>query len=146
MCHVTGSAKNPRVQICVDQNAVQSHLDQGDFLGSCTVNARDMNLDAVDASEVISDPTQKEEVLGKLSVTVMPNPASYNFTLLLKSLSNENVKLTVTDITGRVIEQKTGISANSTIQLGDTYHPGIYIAKLLQGKDEITLRLIKGGK
>lgn len=141
MCHVTGSAKNPRIQICVDENAVQAHLDKGDLLGSCTVNAREMNPNATSAY----DPTQGEEGLGKLSVTVMPNPASYHFTLVLKSQSNENVKLTVTDITGRVIEMKTNVSANSTIQLGDNYHPGVYIAKLLQGKDIVTLRLIKGG-
>ena len=146
MCHLTNSAKNPRVQICVDQDAVQSHLDQGDILGSCSVNARDMNLNAAGSSEKVPDQSQKEEVPGKLSVTVMPNPASYNFTLILKSLSNENVKLTVMDITGRVIEKKTNVSANSTIQLGDNYHPGVYILKLLQDKDEVTLRLIKEGK
>ena len=83
---------------------------------------------------------------GKLSVTVMPNPASYYFTLGLKSLSKEKVKLTVTDIVGRVMEQTTDIPANNTIQLGDHYHPGVYIAQFLQGNDKITLRLIKEGK
>jgi hypothetical protein len=83
---------------------------------------------------------------GKLTVTVMPNPTSYYFTLELKSLSKEKIKLTVTDITGRVIEQRTDISANSTIQLADRYHPGVYIATFLQGNDKVTIRLIKEGK
>jgi hypothetical protein len=83
---------------------------------------------------------------GKLSIQVMPNPTSYYFTLILKSLSKENVKVTVTDITGRVVEQRTGVSANSTIQLGSQYHPGIYIAEFMQGNDRITIRLIKEGK
>jgi hypothetical protein len=83
---------------------------------------------------------------GKLSIQVMPNPTSYYFTLILKSLSKENVKVTVTDITGRVVEQRTGVSANSTIQLGNQYHPGIYIAEFMQGNDRITIRLIKEGK
>ena len=83
---------------------------------------------------------------GKLSIHVMPNPTSYYFTLILKSLSKENVKVTVTDITGRVVEQRTGVSANSTIQLGSQYHPGIYIAEFMQGNDRITIRLIKEGK
>jgi hypothetical protein len=146
MCHITGSRKNPRIQICVDANAVQAHLDQGDLLGSCTVNTRDMNLNTSDAVEMVSDPAQKEEVLGKLSVTVMPNPSSYQFTLVLKSLSKEKIRLTVTDIAGRIIEQRTGIPANSTIQLGDHYHPGVYIVQFLQGNDKVTLRLIKEGK
>jgi len=83
---------------------------------------------------------------GKLSIQVMPNPTSYYFTLILKSLSKENVKLTVTDITGRVVEQRTSVPANSSLQLGNQYHPGIYIAEFLQGHDRITLRLIKEGK
>jgi hypothetical protein len=83
---------------------------------------------------------------GKLTVTVMPNPSSYQFTLGLKSLSKEKIKLTVTDIAGRVIEQKTNITANSTIQLGVHYHHGIYIAEFLQGNDKVTIRLIKEGK
>jgi hypothetical protein len=145
MCHITNSAKNPRVQICVDENAVQTHLNDGDFLGSCTIKTRDLNLNTTDASEVTPHPVQ-EEVLGKLTVKVMPNPTSYFFTLGMKSLSKENVKLTVMDITGRVIERKTDIPANSTIQLGGKYHPGIYIAEFLQGNDKVTLRLIKEGK
>jgi len=146
MCHVTGSKKNPRIQICVDADAVQAHLNQGDLLGSCTVNTRDMNLNAADASEMVSDLAQKGEVLSKLSVTVMPNPSSYYFTLGLKSLSKEKIKVTVTDIAGRVIEQRTDISANSTIQLAGNYHPGVYIAAFLQGNDRVTIRLIKEGK
>jgi hypothetical protein len=145
MCHVTNSAKNPRVQICVDENAVQAHLNDGDFLGSCTIKTRDMNLDTTDASEVTAHPAQ-EEALGKLTIKVMPNPTSYYFNLVMKSLSKENVKLTVMDITGRVMEQRTEIPANTTIQLGDKYHPGIYIAEFLQGNDKVTLRLIKEGK
>jgi hypothetical protein len=76
----------------------------------------------------------------------MPNPTSYYFNLAMKSLSKDNVKLTVMDITGRVMEQRTEIPANTTIQLGDKYHPGIYIAEFLQGNDKVTLRLIKEGK
>jgi hypothetical protein len=143
MCHVTSSAKNPRIQICVDEDAVQAHLDDGDYLGSCTIKTRDMNTTA---TEVSPAPLQQQEVPGKLTVKVMPNPASYFFTVTTKSLSKENVKLTVMDITGRVIEQKTDVPANSTIQLGDKYHPGIYIAEFMQGKDKIILRLIKEGK
>jgi hypothetical protein len=76
----------------------------------------------------------------------MPNPSPYQFTLVLKSLSKEKLILTVTDITGRVIEQRTDIPANSTIQLGGHYHPGVYIAQFLQGNDKVTTRLIKEGK
>jgi hypothetical protein len=38
LCHKTGSTKNPCVKICVDDAAVQSHLDHGDKFGTCPSN------------------------------------------------------------------------------------------------------------
>ncbi|MFC0252596.1 family 10 glycosylhydrolase [Massilia consociata] len=35
VCHGTGSAGNPAVQVCVAPNAVQAHLKQGSTLGMC---------------------------------------------------------------------------------------------------------------
>jgi hypothetical protein len=96
--------------------------------------------------EITNSSSDELTGTGKLTVTVMPNPTSYYFTLGLKSLSNEKITLTVTDIVGRVIEQRTGIPANSTIQLAHQYHPGVYIAQFLQGNDKVTIRLIKEGK
>jgi hypothetical protein len=96
--------------------------------------------------EIVNGKSNELTGSGKLTVNPMPNPTSYYFTLGLKSLSKEKIMLTVTDITGRVIEQRTDIPANSTIQLGDHYHPGIYIAEFLQGNDKVTTRLIKERK
>lgn len=76
----------------------------------------------------------------------MPNPTSYYFTLGLKSLSKEKINLTVTDLLGRTIEQRTDIATNSTIQLAHHYHPGVYFATFVQGNDKVTVRLIKEGK
>jgi hypothetical protein len=144
MCHATGSTKNPYIQICVDQDAVQAHLDAGDVLGSCTTKSRDMNIGS--AVEVNSSQVPNQTGTGPLTVKISPNPTSYYFTAALQSLSKVNVSLVVTDITGRVVEQRTNIAANSTIQLGNSYHPGIYIAQFLQGTDKVTLRLIKEGR
>lgn len=38
ICHKTGSTKNPCVKICVDDDAVQTHLNHGDKLGTCPTN------------------------------------------------------------------------------------------------------------
>jgi hypothetical protein len=98
------------------------------------------------AVEVNGNQVTEQTGTGKLTVKVMPNPTSYYFTAGLQSLSKEKVKLVVTDMTGRVIEQRTDVQANSTIQLGGSYHPGMYIAQFMQGTDIVTLRLIKEGR
>jgi hypothetical protein len=97
------------------------------------------------AVEVNGNQVTEQTGTGKLTVKVMPNPTSYYFTAGLQSLSKEKVKLVVTDMTGRVIEQRKDVPANSTIQLGSSYHPGVYIAQFMQGTDKVTLRLIKEG-
>ena len=80
------------------------------------------------------------------TVKVAPNPTSYYFTLQFKSVSLEKMKMTVTDLAGRVIEQRPDVPANSTQQLGGRYHPGIYFAQIIQGNQKMVLRLIKEGK
>ncbi len=98
------------------------------------------------ALEVNSNQASNQTGTGPLTIKVLPNPTSYYFTAGLQSLSKYNVNLVVTDITGRVIEQRTNIAANSTIQFGSSYHPGTYIAQFMQGNDKVTIRLIKEGE
>ncbi|MGN6248634.1 MAG: T9SS type A sorting domain-containing protein [Ginsengibacter sp.] len=97
-------------------------------------------------TEVNSNQASDQSGTGALSVKVLPNPTSYYFTAGLQSLSKESVSMVVTDITGRVIEQRTNIAANSTIQFGSSYRPGTYIVQFLQGTDKVTLKLIKEGE
>jgi hypothetical protein len=86
------------------------------------------------------------EPLQKMAVRVLPNPSSNYFTLGLKSGSNEKVTITVVDIAGRTVELRNNVPANSNLQLGNSYHPGVYFAQVVQGKDMVILKLIKEGK
>jgi hypothetical protein len=128
-------------------------LGGGSIVIHSTSNTKSRLMDTVSTKSNVSISNNQNSIgandlegNGKLSITVMPNPTSYYFTFIMKSLSKENVKLTVTDITGRVVEQRCSVPANSTLQLGSGYHPGIYIAEFIQGNDRIILRLIKEGK
>jgi hypothetical protein len=38
VCHITGSEKNPVVEISVSVNALKAHLDHGDFLPDASGN------------------------------------------------------------------------------------------------------------
>ena len=96
-------------------------------------------------SKIPPDNQATEAKVAPFTVRVMPNPTSYYFTLQLSSQSYEKFKITVTDVLGRIVEQRPDVPANSTLQLGNKYHPGVYIAEILQGKSKVVLRLIKEG-
>jgi hypothetical protein len=116
------------------------HSDNGK--GKRTTNTGNP-VDTIAKTNVSVAPAEKPEV-DKLTVKVFPNPASYYFTFDMKSASKEKVKIIISDVTGRVIEQRTDVSANTSIQLGSRYRPGVYIATVIQGKEKVTLRIIKG--
>ena len=146
ICHKTGSTKNPCVTICVDESAVNEHLSHGDFLGQCTTNCTAPVITARINTTVVGVAAEPTVSAGKLTVKVMPNPASYFFTMAFKSESKEKIKITVVDVIGRVIEKRQDILDNSTIQLGHKYYAGVYFAEIRQGKEKVTVRLIKGGE
>lgn len=77
------------------------------------------------------------------TVTAMPNPTTNHFTVQLKGGSSEPVTLRVVDAAGRTIESRSNIATNNTLQIGATYRPGVYIVEAVQGKERVTLRLIK---
>ena len=87
----------------------------------------------------------KGETTGEeaLQVTVLPNPSTTYFTLKLSSRSTTPVTLRVVDESGRVVDARSGIGANSTIQVGHAYLSGTYFAEMTQGTQRKLLKLIK---
>ena len=85
--------KNPKVEvchngktICVDENAVASHLAHGDLLGSCS-------------------PSNPENVQ-ILDVDVYPNPFVNYINIKITSFSNAQVEFVLYDFFGQVVNQK----------------------------------------
>jgi hypothetical protein len=155
MCHTpAGSNKTPQtLQVLVSQ--VPSHLsssscgsDGNDRLGTCgqspcnttVVNSIVTNtLNATkDGGETVA--TSEEE----LKVTAMPNPSTTYFTLKLESKYETPVSMRVMDGSGRVVDARSKIGANSTIQIGHNYSSGTYYAELIQGTQRKVVQLIKG--
>ncbi len=79
-----------------------------------------------------------------LKVTAMPNPSTTFFTLKIESRFQTPVELRVMDGRGRVVDAKSKIGANSTIQIGHNYSSGTYYAELIQGTQRKVVQLIKG--
>jgi hypothetical protein len=68
-----------------------------------------------------------------LVVNVTPNPSSSNFTLLTKTVRDEPLVITVTDVVGRVVERRANVAPYTVVQLGNSYRPGLYFVEVRQG-------------
>jgi hypothetical protein len=89
------------------------------------------------------DETDDEVVYNELGATVMPNPSTNYFSVVIKSGNDAPIRLRVQDALGRLKEVKTNLSANGSLQLGSTYPRGVYLLQLVQGNNVATARLIK---
>jgi hypothetical protein len=78
-----------------------------------------------------------------LKITVAPNPSTSYFTLSVQARTNQPVKLRVIDLQGRVVDARSKLGANSTLQVGHAYLPGTYFAEFIQGTERKVIQLIK---
>lgn len=81
----------------------------------------------------------------RLSVKALPNPSAHYFTLISSSNSNKKLQLRVTDVLGKTVEVRS-VGSNSSLRVGENYRPGIYLVEAVQGKEKVTLKLIKGSQ
>jgi uncharacterized repeat protein (TIGR03803 family) len=78
-----------------------------------------------------------------LQLTATPNPSKHYFTLQVQSTSNAPAQLRITDVLGRVVELKQGVAANTSLTIGHTYRPGMYIAEVRQEGKKAIVKLVK---
>lgn len=93
MAHMTGSTRNPCVNICIAAAAVPAHLAHGDYVGTCP-GARMIYSNAPD------------------DIQVVPNPNAGVFKINLPILESE-ASLMITDVQGRLI-QHTAIAEDAS--------------------------------
>jgi hypothetical protein len=138
-----------RVQVIVhdgDQNKCGGDAGQGCATIYIPTNS---NITAVESgpkqtatkeSEAAVTATNTEE---ELKVTVMPNPSTTFFTLKLESKYETPVNIRVMDGRGRVVDARSKVGANSTLQIGHNYSSGTYYAELIQGNTRKVVQLVK---
>jgi hypothetical protein len=164
VCHQSNGKYKSYQTIEVSINAVATHLGYGssngcgnkdydDRLGSCDQTPCNTNsITSNTGTEVKKTVTMETgstvakttAVAEDLKVTVMPNPSTTFFTLKLESRSDLPVNLRVMDGQGRMIDARSKLGANSTLQIGHTYSSGTYYAELIQGVNRKVVQLIKG--
>ncbi|MBW0176464.1 T9SS type A sorting domain-containing protein [Sediminibacterium sp.] len=111
---------------------------------NCTVNTvAASNNQPVISSKIIAEEKPATETTGLLNVTVMPNPSRTFFTLKISGKTEAPVQLRIIDVTGRALESRNNLNANSTVQVGHRLNPGTYYAELVQGRERKVVQLIK---
>jgi hypothetical protein len=150
VCHLPPGNPGNRQTLSISVNAVDAHLSghTGDRLGSCDQTPCNMNVitssgttttTATKETASVEVKTTEEE----LKVTVMPNPSTSYFTLKFASRYETPLSMRVMDGAGRVVDAKSKIGANSTIQIGHNYSSGTYYAEIIQGGTRKVIQLIK---
>src|SRR4030095_5628041 len=111
---------------------IADHLLHGDMLGSCEpVSVR------------VRSTEDREVDLTILATKVLGNPSPNYFDIQIRGKADNNIRLTVYDNLGRVIETKSSVPSNQTVRLGSFYHSGIYLVEIIQRTQTQTLKRVK---
>ena len=94
------------------------------------------------STNTISAKVTPAVVVDIFEVIAYPNPADYQFTLVLKGGSNEKVQVEVFDMLGRLVKQIEK-SDGQPILFGEELPAGAYFAMVSQGTNQQTVKLIK---
>src|SRR5215204_3837817 len=76
-----------------------------------------------------NDIREEKTHTDKLTITALPNPSRNYFTLKIQSNSKELLQLRVIDVSGRIVEAKHGVVANTTVHIGDKFQAGIFLVE-----------------
>jgi len=80
---------------------------------------------------------------GNLQVKVLPNPSQNYFQLNITSNGKGVIHLRITDLQGRVVEERKSEGSYQQIKLGDNWRNGSYILEVMQGGERKTMQLVK---
>ncbi len=82
-------------------------------------------------------------VKDEFKVNVYPNPAGYEFTIMVSSRSNEKITVRILDMNGAVRSVQTPITKSNSIKVGKDLNGGTYMAEVTQGKNRKVVKIVK---
>jgi len=144
-----GSAQKPGVYlICYERiNLITDKKDTCCFSVTIQCSASKIEEPLIAEVKTTAKGTSTYEskvAIAGFKVLASPNPTSHSFTLKVESDNTRGrINLNVMDITGRIIEVKTGLSANQVVQFGSKYRPGVYLVQVMQGSRRLVMKLVK---
>ena len=102
----------------------------------------DANTNVIHASFVSLN--QPEEVKESFHINCYPNPFVEAIKIEPASPSTEVMSVEITDIQGRVVLQKNGISATETLDLsGSLFTKGMYMVRAVSGEEVAVFKILK---
>ncbi|GAA4341653.1 nidogen-like domain-containing protein [Flaviaesturariibacter amylovorans] len=133
VCHATGSASNPYVQICVAPSAVPAQLGNGSYLGTCTGTP----------ATTRSEPKAPKAVAAiEASVVAFPNPSRGLVSLRISGLSGK-LTVEVWNAQGAVVTRRETTATPLTGMTLDlqTVAGGLYTIRITDGKQVLSTRV-----
>jgi hypothetical protein len=88
---------------------------------------------------------QEQKMSGEEGFNAMyafPNPSSTSFSIQIPNSFDAKVRIRVTDISGRLMEENT-VKPGQLIQIGSGYQPGMYFAEMKSADRTKLIRLLK---
>lgn len=119
---------------CVNSGSVAGLLASGSYLGECSTPL----------TLASSEQTNELTVAAGLEIRAYPNPSAKYFNLIIESSNKEQaINLSVFSSNGALIETRNNLSTGKIIGVGQEYLPGLYLLKIVQGKESKVIKLIK---
>lgn len=133
MCHNTNSKTNPTQEICVDENAVASHLNNhGDKVGSCSFSW--------------GDPLELGE---NATVTVSPNPVTSSSSVSFYIPTDDDITVKLYSSSGTLLSTiyngsaRSGNLYNYSLDYSLFSYTGTYYIKLVSSTESVTVSVLK---
>ena len=82
----------------------------------------------------------------ELMIKATPNPSSGFFTLHIAGKATDRVSVTVTNLSGQVMNKFDGVMNNSQLLFGQNYRSGSYFVRVVHGRKSKTIKLVKTSK
>ncbi len=141
LCHTPPGNPTNAQTLSISINAVESHLanHSDDRLGQCGQNP-------CSAQQMIVNGSMKQSITAETSmqVSMLPNPSSSDFNIIIDSKAAELVRIRITDVYGREIAKFEKLSANSNnIRMGSEWKTGLYFVEIIQGTERKVFKLVK---
>lgn len=139
---ITVNGKNYTGGTFTNANDLASYLDILNNLG-CPLNHAGFATSSSSGENLSISDVGILSAQKQFSISGYPNPSTTGFSIKVNGLSNEKVSVRVTDIMGRLIEQRNNLFPNQLLHIGNTFPAGIYRLDVLQGSNKQQLKLIK---